>query len=242
MAMPTTAAVTYNNTRLEPYIDPEDAREITVNLPASVTYLKGTILGELSGTTATHTLTASGALSAGSFTLSDGVNTTAAIAYNATAAQLTAALLAATPAPLGYIATGGTFTTPTAFTLTSTIAGPRPTVLTVGGAGVTGGTITDASTVTGTAGPAGTYKAYTAAATDGSQIPKVILAYAASTDASGNITWGGQDFGETRKSVPAYISGTFRTEEIVGLDANAMTVMGARLLNGTIGTGTARWG
>jgi hypothetical protein len=240
--VPTAAAIVYNNTRLEPFLDPEDAREITVNLPASVTYLKGTLLGELAGTTATHTLHSSGALSAGSYTLSDGTNTTAAIAFNATAAQLTAALLAATPAPLGYIATGGTFTTPTDFTLTSTIAGPRPTVLTVGGAGVTGGTITDASAVTGTAGPSGTYKAYTSGASDGSQIPKVILAYAATTDASGNITYGGQDFAETRKSAPAYISGTFRTEELVGLDANAVTVMGARLLNGTVGTGTVRFG
>jgi len=240
--MPTAPVATFNNLRLEPYIDPEDAREITVNLPASVSYIKGTILGELAGTTATHTLTASGALSAGSFTLSDGTNTTAAIAYNATAAQLTAAMLAATPGPLGYIATGGTFTTPTAFTLTSTINGPRPTVLTVGGAGVTGGTITDASTITGTAGPAGTYKQYTAVATDGSQIPKVILAYAASTDASGNITYGGQDFGETRKSVPAFISGTFRCEDLSGLDANALTLMAGRLLNGTVGTGTVRFG
>jgi hypothetical protein len=240
--MPTTAAVTYNNIRLEPYLDPGDAREITVNLPASVTYAKGTLLGELAGTTATHTLHSSGALSAGTYTLSDGVNTTGAIAYNATAAQLTAALLAATPAPLGYIATGGTFTTPTDFTLTSTIAGPRPTVLTVGGAGVTGGTITDASAVTGTAGPAGTYKAYTSGATDGSQVPKVILAYAATTDASGNITWGGQDFGETRKSVPAYLSGTFRCEDLIGLDANALTAMGGHLINGTVGFGTVRFG
>lgn len=235
--MPLTAFATFNNALLMPVYRAEDAPQVNVNLPASVTYARGTILGELSGTTATHTLTASGSLSAGTFTLSDGTNTTAAIAYNATAAQLTAALLAATPAPLGYIATGGTFTTPTAFTLTSTIAGPRATLLTVVGTGLTGGTISDASGVTGTSGPAGTFKAYTAGASDGSQAPKCILAYDCVTDASGNITWGGSEFGQTRKSAPAYFQGTFRTDEIVGLDAAALTALGGHLVNGTVGFG-----
>jgi hypothetical protein len=97
----------------------------------------------------------------------------------------------------------------------------------------------------------GTFKAYTSGASDGSQIPKSILEYACATDASGNITLGGAatggQFGETRLVVPAYFTGAFKTAELVqtgagAIDANAVTVLGAHLVSGTLADGVIQIG
>lgn len=87
----------------------------------------------------------------------------------------------------------------------------------------------------------GKYKAYASGNSDGSQVPKVILAYAVTTDASGNITVDGE-FGQTRKTVSAYIAGTFLVSDLTGLDANAMTVMKGRQLIGDVTAGLVRFG
>jgi len=88
----------------------------------------------------------------------------------------------------------------------------------------------------------GTYKAYASGNADGSQVPKVILKYACATDASGNITIGttnaGGMWGETQLNAPAYFAGTFRLADLVGLDANAVTVLGARFITGSIAAGS----
>ena len=52
--MPTTSAVDYTSARLVPLFNPEDARRITVKLPVSITYAKGTILGEVTATPGTY--------------------------------------------------------------------------------------------------------------------------------------------------------------------------------------------
>lgn len=84
----------------------------------------------------------------------------------------------------------------------------------------------------------GTYKPYASVNTDGSQVPKCILKYACVTDGSGNITLTGTaEFGQTSKSAPAYFDGAFKTAELTGLDANAVTVLGGHLVSGTVSSG-----
>lgn len=86
----------------------------------------------------------------------------------------------------------------------------------------------------------GTYKPYAAANADGSQNPAVILMYTVTVDGSGNVTLAGE-FGQTQKGVPAYMGGVFRTQELVGLDANAVTKLGGALVEGTVTSGIFRF-
>jgi hypothetical protein len=48
--MPTTPISTWGMGRLDPFMDPDEAHEIAVNLKPSTTYAKGTLLGELTAT------------------------------------------------------------------------------------------------------------------------------------------------------------------------------------------------
>lgn len=91
-----------------------------------------------------------------------------------------------------------------------------------------------------TASP-GTYGPYATANVDGTQNPTHILQYACVTDASGNITLGSgpagtSEWGQTGKGAPAYAYGEFATQDLVGLDAGAVTKLG-RLVQGTISNG-----
>ena len=60
--MPTSALNTYNAAadKLQPYMDPEEAREIQVQLGNSLTLAKGTILGEVTATPGVFKAYASG--------------------------------------------------------------------------------------------------------------------------------------------------------------------------------------
>lgn len=95
--------------------------------------------------------------------------------------------------------------------------------------------------------PAGTYKPYAAANTDGSQTAKALLVYTVTVDSSGNIWLGdsttGQEFGQKGVATPAFIGGGafFRTQDLVGLDANAITNMGAALVEGSTTSGILRF-
>lgn len=88
----------------------------------------------------------------------------------------------------------------------------------------------------------GTYRTYASGNVDGSQVAKAILKYACVTDASGNITLAGE-FGQTQRSAPVYIGGGahFKTADLVGLDAGAVTNLGASLVEGTVSTGILRF-
>jgi hypothetical protein len=85
----------------------------------------------------------------------------------------------------------------------------------------------------------GTYKAYASGNSDGSQTPKCILAYGCSTDAQGNVTLIGEH-GAVQKHAPAYMEGYFKTSELVGMDANAVTKLGAALVSGDLTSGIIR--
>src|SRR5689334_19467113 len=90
--MPTAAIQTFSGQKLEPYICPEDARTLAVKLPASVDYAKGTILGEKAGTNELQKLVITGGPTGGTFTMTLGGQTTAAIDYNAPASDIRDAL------------------------------------------------------------------------------------------------------------------------------------------------------
>lgn len=137
--MPTTPIQTWGMGRLDPFMNPDEASEIAVNLLPSTTFVKGTILGEVTAT-------------------------------------------------------------------------------------------------------AGVYRAYLSGAVDGSQVPKGILRYDCVTDASGYITLGGgpagtSEHGEVSRSTSIFYSGTFKTSELTGLDANAITVLQAHLISGSVANG-----
>jgi len=84
----------------------------------------------------------------------------------------------------------------------------------------------------------GTYKAYAAANTDGSQVAKGILEFSISTDASGNITLAGE-FGQTTKNIPMVLPtrNVWASQNITGLDAAGLANLGGVLSQGTLLTG-----
>jgi hypothetical protein len=89
----------------------------------------------------------------------------------------------------------------------------------------------------------GTYGPYASGNVDGTQNPIGVLQYAGITDASGNftrgtsITAGASEWGQTDRYGQMYYMGEFRTEDLTGLDANAVTKLG-RLVQGTVTNGS----
>jgi hypothetical protein len=73
----------------------------------------------------------------------------------------------------------------------------------------------------------GTVGAYASGNSDGTQVPKGIVIYDIATDGYGNISYGavsgGGPFGQTYPVAPIWISGTFDTTELTGLDATAIS-------------------
>jgi hypothetical protein len=73
--------------------------------------------------------------------------------------------------------------------------------------------------------------------TDGTQIPRAILAYDINVDSNGRITFTttsgqvGDEFGHTYLSAPAYFTGAFRLEDLTGLDANAISLLNGRVIS-----------
>lgn len=238
--MPTQPSVTYSNKQLLPYRNAQSARSAAVNLAANLVLAAGTLLGEVTGITDVQSVHTSAAITAGTYTLGDGTNTTGAINYNDSIATINAKLLAATPAPLPFTASGGPLTTPTDIALTAFGGGVHAT-LTLTPTGITGGVLSVTHPTVGTAGTPGTFKPYAVGNTDGSQVPKCFLMYPCTVDASGNITitaTTGQlagEFGTTKKSASVYYSGEFDVTNLVGVDPPALAALGARMANGALG-------
>lgn len=243
--MPTTAVVTWSGTGLLPMY-PQDVRRHAVRLPANVAYQRGTVLGELWGANAVYTVTL-GTQSSGTFTLTVGANTTAGLAFNATSAAVQAALTGLASVGAGNATVTGNNGGP--YTVTFVGArGAQPVTLTGSGAALTTpGNFSITAPTAGSAGTPGTFAAYAAGNTDGSQIPRALLEYDAATDGSGNITPGltagsAEWPGYTWQSVPALFSGAFACGDLTGLDANCLAPQstgggGWRLLNGNIANG-----
>ena len=216
------------------------------------------------GTSTLLGVTIGGTSLGGTFTLTYGGVTSAAIAYNATNAQVQAALdamsslgvgsaivLPATASTLG--ASGGTFLVQFAGAKAQAVT----TTMTGSNAGLTGSspTVTITTIIAGVAPTSvGLWKAYSAGATDGSQFAKAILEFDAATDSSGNITLGYASGGGDKQqfaignTVSAFVSGTFRSEDLyrgpgVGtIDTNALTSGLGRLIEGDLNIGAVRLG
>jgi hypothetical protein len=245
--MPTTAQNTFSVVSLQPYCDPEQARTLAVKLDVSLTLARGTVLAEKVGTNAIHTVTISGVPTGGTFTLTFGGQTTGAIAFGASADTVQAALEALSSIGQGNVkVTGGWNNVGAVFTVeyVGALGAAAQTTLTCSIASLTGGTAAQAtaSAQTGAAGSPGTFGAYLKTATNGLQIPKCVLQYGCTTDASGNVTVGGGEHGETSKTAPAFFSGTFLTADLTGLNFSGIAAAGWRLVSGTVASGIVRLG
>jgi hypothetical protein len=80
----------------------------------------------------------------------------------------------------------------------------------------------------------GTYGIYASTGAGGLNIPKGILQYSCTVDASANITIFGE-FSQTQHGVPMYMPGmaVWRVSDLIGLDANAVTALGGAYVEGS---------
>ncbi|HEY3283075.1 MAG TPA: head decoration protein [Armatimonadota bacterium] len=91
----------------------------------------------------------------------------------------------------------------------------------------------------------GVFSAYNDAHNDGTEVAKCILSQDVVVDAAGLITvtatagQSGGEHGEKLLSIPTYVAGTFKTSELIGLDANGVADLG-RLLQGSVADGILR--
>jgi hypothetical protein len=77
-------------------------------------------------------------------------------------------------------------------------------------------------------------------------VARGIIAYDVISDAASLLTFGttaasAGEFGEKVLSVPMYISGTFRAEDLTGLDANGLADLQGNIVSGTISAGIIRF-
>jgi hypothetical protein len=223
--------------RLDP-LYPGPANEIPVNLPPNVTYRFGTILGQVAATASdVQTITITGGPTGGTFTLAANGGT-ATLPYNAAPAAVQAALVSLYgPGTVTVTGTAGT-------TYVATFGGSManlPVAPVAATAAFTGGT-TPAIAVAHTAigSTTGTWAAYAAGNTDGSQNPSLILRYTVTSNGYGDVFFGSGgtagEYGQSYRDCPAFRKGTFRTADLVGLDANAIGKLG-RLIAGTPAAG-----
>lgn len=224
-----------------PYGQYDGASTINVTLPASKYLPKGTVLGQVvgSGTAVNEvqTVTITGSPTGGTFRLQYDGETTSAIAYNASAATVQAALEALPSIGAGNVACGGGSLPGTAVTVTfqNFLGGVKHPML-VAINSLTGGTTPAIAVAETTAGnpAAGYFDAYDDTLSNGLQVAKAVLQYDCRTDSQGKIFFGQQksaDNGKLSRTAPAYISGVFQTKNLVGLDANGVADLG-RLIAG----------
>lgn len=103
-------------------------------------------------------------------------------------------------------------------------------------------------TVLGQVTATGLWRAYLTGASDGSETARGFLAYDINVLSTGKLvftTTAGQlsgELGEVYNAAPMYYSGTFRTQDLTGLDAAGVADMAAALVSGTVSDGIIRIG
>jgi hypothetical protein len=241
--MPLDVAVyQFSNYILKPKRNTRLARVEAVNL-APGSYKAGTLLGQISAAAndvQTLTVTATG----GTYTLTveypvGNQQTTVALAFNANDATIQAALAA-----LPNVGSGNVSVAAKVITFQGALASRPIPAITVGTGSLTGGSASIAHTTTGVTG--GEFKAYASGNSDGSQNPVCFLAIDAQVDNAGNITPSsnsgqattGGYWGEKYTTAPVYYSGEFDLQDLVGLDANAVTALKGRFAIGSLSAGS----
>lgn len=244
--MPTGAMHTWSHRKLEPALYADLARTVAVKLDTSLDLARGTILAEKIGTNELQKLVITGGPTGGTFTLGFGVATSAAIAFNAPAEDIEAALEEMSTIGDGNVKVwGGPLpAAPVYIEFTGTLGSANQEALTRTDS-LTGGSTPQTAVSTlraGAAGAAGTFGAYDPDATNGYQIARGILVYDVQTDSSGNITFSetsgqnGGEHGEEFANAPMYVCGWFNTADLAGLDMEAVVQLG-RLVRGTVSAG-----
>jgi hypothetical protein len=237
---------TYSFNWLAPVYDPMNARMLNVQLQAG-TYPRGQVLGQVSPAGANDKQTLTGTATTGNFTLTypgyaytappfGATQTTGSLPWNATAAQVQAAMDTIF-GPGNTLVTGGPLgSAGVAISYAGALAATPITPLTVNPGTLAGGTVTNAHTTTGVAnsGVFGAYPTVTPA--------KGFLMYPCTVDAAGNIAISLNVPGLVEPATAMYYAGTFRTEDLVGLDAAAVTALGGVIVIGTIAAGVLRIG
>lgn len=235
---------TYTGSGLLPAMDPASAVTNVVTLAAGVTLAQGTVLGQVLGSgtdvNEVQTLTFS-AVGSGTFLLVYDNEYTTPIAVGATAATVQAAMEA-----LPSIGVGNC-------TVTGGPAGSGSLVFTFAGSGKTAGRHhpllqvvnstngTLAVTLTTLGNPAGGYwDAYSAAAAGvfaGLATARQLLQYNVRTNSFGHVYYGTEknlaDHRHFDRAAPAYFAGTFRTADLVGIDATAVGQLGVLIAGST---------
>ncbi len=222
---------------------PAFSRELAVlrpvKLPLGSTLLKGKVLGRPTYALAraeVTTLTLAGTPGSGgtftvTFTAGNGANVSSALAYNVSTTNFKTALEAIFG--IGNVAVTGTAGSSYVVTFQNMLANQRIYKgWSVDVTGITGGapTGTWAYTTRGSCGE-GQYDFYDDNASDGTEVARAILMYDYKSDPmGGRVTEhgiSGQPF-----TPEAYFSGYFRTADLLGFDAAALTDLG-KLVAGT---------
>lgn len=232
--MATNPLNTYAGEGLQPYLHPEEAKTGPVVLKGGSSYAAGRVLGLVPGTgTAVNevqTVTITGTPTGGTFKLVFGDQITSAIAYNASAATVQAALEALSNIGSGNVAGGGGALPGTAVTVTfqGALAGVNVPMLLTADVALTGGTSPAIAVTETTAGKpaAGYWHNYDDSASDGTQVARRILRDAIETNPDGSIKSENGSTTTGRKDATSYTAGTFLTSELVGIDANGVTDLG----------------
>lgn len=240
--MPTTASRIYQNSGLQPVWPYNPFEGMDVNLPGGVDYPAGQVLGAVTGAAANdvQTITITGTPDAGSIRVLMNGEITAAIAFNATAATVAAALVALPSIGAGNVTVTGGPGPGTAWVVTGAgaLANRRLPVMTAINS-LTGGTapaVAVVHTTLGTNGP-GLFAAYDDTLSDGTEVARALLKRRTRTHIDGTLI---DDVGlnTTKRAVFVYTGGYFLTSELTGLDAAGVADLG-RLVVGTTGTLTA---
>lgn len=240
--MPTAPTKTYTGQGLQPAIYPDKARTDVAKLKPG-TYAAGTVLGQKTGLSAVNevqTLTFTGSPTGGTFRLTFNGVETGNITYSGTAATLAANVAAALQSLEQVGANGLTVAANSGapqITFAGDLAGQDQPPITFTTNALTGGTSPTASVAETTPGQAagGQWGAYDDAASDGLQIAKAVLQYRTVVLPNGKHYCGGGGTGNATLSAPIFIEGYFRTADLTGLDAAAVTDLG-RIVEGAVGS------
>jgi hypothetical protein len=234
----------YTGQGASPCIYPELARTDAVIL-APGTYAQWTVMGQATTLTTANdvqTLTFGGTPTGGTFRLSFNGVLTDAITFDTTvggaplAENIRAALAALPQVGTGNVTVSSSLTVP-AVTFAGDLAGRWQPLILVADNSMTSGTTATLSIAHTTPGRqvGGSFREYDDAQTDGTNIARGVLEYSTVVTPDGRHYHGTLAGGLWTLSAPIYIAGYFRTADLIGIDAAAVTDLG-RIVEGAVGS------